>query len=170
MRAMYPISTAAIQMHELVTTDLDLSSDAATWRELLDELRALKYEEGLEPEICYYRLIDPGGLHTLGGVAAGGRVPGEGGVGCGRATNPGFGAGIFAHEIGHMYGRLHAPCCGADSIDENSPHAEGDVGQCGMDIRQNRPSRRADRRLSRCNRRPWRCHLRYSPVSVLLTR
>ena len=74
MRAMYPISTAAIQMHELVTTDLDLSSDAATWRELLDELRALKYEEGLEPEICYYRLIDPGGLHTLGGVAAGGRV------------------------------------------------------------------------------------------------
>lgn len=40
----------------------------------------------------------------------------------------------FAHELGHNFGRMHAPCGNADNADPGFPHAGGRIGQVGHDV------------------------------------
>jgi len=43
------------------------------------------------------------------------------------------------HELGHTYGRLHAPACGAGSPDPHYPYAGGVIGVWGTDVFANPP-------------------------------
>ena len=43
-------------------------------------------------------------------------------------------SGVAAHELGHNFGRSHAPCGGVSSSDPNYPYAGGVIGQWGYDM------------------------------------
>ncbi|MDP1859052.1 MAG: hypothetical protein Q8K82_10290, partial [Gemmatimonadaceae bacterium] len=42
--------------------------------------------------------------------------------------------GVMAHEVGHNFGRFHAPSCGAGGPDPSYPYAEGKIGVNGYNI------------------------------------
>ena len=44
------------------------------------------------------------------------------------------GGTVAAHELGHNWGRNHAPCGGPAGIDANYPHSDGSTGSYGVDI------------------------------------
>jgi hypothetical protein len=41
-------------------------------------------------------------------------------------------ASTMAHEVGHNHGREHAPCGGADGVDQNFPHSNAAIGWWGF--------------------------------------
>lgn len=43
-------------------------------------------------------------------------------------------SGVIAHELGHNFGLLHAPCGGAGRPDRNFPHPGGRIGVWGYDF------------------------------------
>ena len=44
---------------------------------------------------------------------------------------------IVAHELGHNFGQLHAPCGGPSGVDANYPYKDGSIGSWGIDPRNN---------------------------------
>ncbi|AYJ73947.1 hypothetical protein phiLo_95 [Thermus phage phiLo] len=63
-----------------------------------------------------------GGMGLIGGPVAVGY------------DSPFGGPGIMAHELGHNFGRLHAPCGGAQDVDQNYPYDGGKTGVWGYDL------------------------------------
>ena len=55
-------------------------------------------------------------------------------VGAGVAFNPEDGGETAVHEVGHMFGRYHAPCY-VNSWDDDYPYEDGAVGVMGWDPR-----------------------------------
>ena len=60
-----------------------------------------------------------------------GYVPGRAAVGWDKLPSA---SGVAAHELGHNFGRSHAPCGGVASPDPNYPYAGGVTGQWGYDL------------------------------------
>ena len=44
------------------------------------------------------------------------------------------GGTVVAHELGHNWGRNHAPCGGPGGVDLGYPHPDGSTGSYGMDV------------------------------------
>jgi uncharacterized protein YjdB len=53
----------------------------------------------------------------------------------GWASDPAFTRVTVAHELGHNFGRPHAPCGPADNTDPNFPYPGGLIGVPGHDVR-----------------------------------
>ncbi len=51
------------------------------------------------------------------------------------ASDPAFTRVTVAHELGHNFGRPHAPCGPADNTDPNFPYPGGTIGVPGHDVR-----------------------------------
>ncbi len=132
---MYPTTEVITSVGEPFYTAIDIGVGFDTWDDLLDDLRSLKQQEGAPSDLHYYGLLNPDGARGAGGLAGAGYGrdgPTAGaGVGLGRSPNN---AGIFAHEVGHMNGRPHSPCGGADGVDNEYPYFDGNIGVWGYDI------------------------------------
>jgi hypothetical protein len=50
-----------------------------------------------------------------------------------RYNNANSSGRLAAHEIGHNFGRYHAPCGGPSGIDQNYPYANASIGHYGLD-------------------------------------
>ena len=98
-----------------------------TYRHVLQLLATLRLAEA--PERTYYGLmpslpgIAGGGLGLLGQPAAVGS----------QFQGPNVGAGLVAHELGHTFGLLHAPCGMRGGIDPDYPYPDGTIGVWGRD-------------------------------------
>jgi len=129
-----------VRMHPLAAVNVDVraaytytdtaqiqSSDGnGVWLRILSQMSALQAAEGGTKN--YYGVIaTPYG----GGVAGYGYVPGRAAVGWDKLPSA---SGVAAHELGHNFGRSHAPCGGAGSPDPNFPYAGGLTGQWGYDM------------------------------------
>jgi len=95
------------------------------WLRILSEINTLRAAEGGTRN--YYGVIS---VPYGGGIAGYGYVPGRTSVGWDKL--PGA-AGVVSHELGHNFGRSHAPCGGVSSSDPNYPYAGGVTGQWGYD-------------------------------------
>jgi len=129
-----------VRMHPLAVVNVDVRapytySDTAqiqsndgngVWLKILSQINALQAAEGGTKN--YFGII---AVPYGGGIAGYGYVPGRAAVGWDKLPSA---SGVTAHELGHNFGRQHAPCGGAGSPDPNYPYAGGVTGQWGYDM------------------------------------
>jgi Peptidase M66 len=116
LRTPYTTSAPALQSNDL----------NGSWLQILSEVDALRTADGSSR---YYF----GVVHTTytSGVAGLGYVPGRAAIGWDFLPSA---TGITAHEVGHNFGRWHAPCGNPSAVDASYPYAGGVTGVYGYDV------------------------------------
>jgi hypothetical protein len=129
---MYPLPGYDATVHQVYTTTTaaPLQSDDANgaWNTILSEMFALQVTEGSERQ--YYGVVRIG---YQSGIAGLGFIGLPVAIGYDRPDDRGR---VAAHELGHTWNRLHAPCGNPPGSDPNFPHAGGIIGRIGYDIVQ----------------------------------
>jgi hypothetical protein len=141
----YPVSVLNADVRTPYTTDrTDFVTDE--WIEILSEIRALRVADGSSR--YYYGVLRQRPGQPIGGIAY---IGGRSGIGHDQMPRA---AEIYAHELGHNFGRLHAPCGNPLSIDPEYPHDFAAIGAHGIDVDANQliPPTHKDL-LSYCT--PW---------------
>jgi hypothetical protein len=130
VRRTFPLSGINLSYRAPMNFSGDLS-DVNEWVRLLNELTSLKDFDGAPDSQVYYGLIPTrdvtGTTHyyNIGGIGwLGVRVA----MGLDNLYNVG------AHEIGHTFGRLHAPCGGVSNVDPEYPYPSASIGNYGIDV------------------------------------
>ncbi|MEP6689844.1 MAG: hypothetical protein ABJD07_01740 [Gemmatimonadaceae bacterium] len=125
----WPIPGYSAIVHAVFTTSAPaLQSDDANraWSQILGEISGLRGVEGSARD--YYGVVHA----TYGsGIAGLGYVGYPAAVGWDYLPS---GDGVTAHELGHNFGRAHAPCGGASGPDPSYPYANAIIGMTGFDI------------------------------------
>ncbi len=102
-------------------------TDSNTWSDLLDELRILRQMDGSGR--YYYGFVRVGYTSGIAGIGYLGFPVAVGWDYAGSAP------AVMAHELGHNFGRSHAPC--GVSGDPNYPYPNATLGTWGYDRRNN---------------------------------
>lgn len=142
---MYPVHDVNVAVHPAYHFDgnLDNSSD---WGVLLNEISTLKDIEGQPNSTVYFGvipLLDSSGSSWFdgSGVVGYGWVGWRAAIGVTKATIR-IGSWYYnipgddyaAHEVGHNFGRLHAPC--GVTGESSYPYSGGIIGQYGFQVSQ----------------------------------
>jgi hypothetical protein len=127
----YPVQAVDADLHEIYTTsttDALVADDAnGAWVTVLNELDAVRVAEGTDR--TYYGVVQ---VDYGSGIAGLGNVGIPSAIGFDRAADRSH---VMAHELGHTFNRLHAPCGQASSpIDPSYPYAGGLTGSYGYDV------------------------------------
>lgn len=126
-RDMHPINTVTWGVRTPYTTSYTLGSDGTNWNAVLSELYSLRAADGASAN--YYGVAK---------VGYGSGVAGMGYIGAPAALGWDYlptGSEIMAHELGHNWGRQHAPCGGVANPDAAFPYAGGSIGVYGFNVR-----------------------------------
>jgi hypothetical protein len=127
-RSILPLGSVTVDVRAPFTTNapaLQSNDGNGAWVQILSELNALRAAEG---EGRFYAGIVRTGYSA--GIAGLGYVPGHTTL---TWDNPVSTSEVLAHELGHNFGRLHAPCGGAGGADPDYPYAGGEIGVFGYD-------------------------------------
>lgn len=128
-RDMHPLSAVTSTTRAPYTTTLSVSSDGTNWSPLLSELRALRTTDGASQN--YYGVAK---VSYSSGVAGIGYIGAPVSMGWDYLPSA---SEVMAHELGHNWGRQHAPCGGVGGPDANFPYAGGTIGVFGFNVRLN---------------------------------
>jgi hypothetical protein len=111
--------------HRALTRD-----DEAGWASVLSEVNALRTADATHR--YYHGIVHVSYTTGIAGIAY---VRGRSGLSWDYLPS---GAEIFAHEMGHNFGRDHSPCGNPSGVDEQYPttgaYAGGFIGQFGFDV------------------------------------
>jgi len=133
-RKMHPIASFNTAVHAAYTTTtsdtLEAENGNSAWSTILQEIEALRVLEGSAR--YYYGVAKVSYTSGVAGVAYVSNGFGEHAA-LGWDYLP-TGAAVAAHELGHNWGRNHAPCGGPSGVDDGFPFADGRIGVYGMDI------------------------------------
>ncbi|MFN8011519.1 MAG: immunoglobulin domain-containing protein [Holophagaceae bacterium] len=142
-RRMYPVEVVDAALGAGYTTSATLLSDGTGWSTLLSEIESKRIADGNQSSRYYYGCL---ATSYASGVAGLGYVPGSSGSTSSRSAigwdKTGYSDGgnypeVFAHEVGHNFGRSHAPCGGPAGVDPGYPYANADIGVYGYDVTNN---------------------------------
>jgi hypothetical protein len=103
----------------------ELQSGGTNWTTLLSELNAVRVAEGSSR--MYYGVVRVG---YTSGVAGLGYIGVPTAIGWDHQPS---GTEVMAHELGHNFGRLHAPCGGPSGVDNQFPYSGATIGAFGYD-------------------------------------
>lgn len=141
MRA-YPIDAINVSIrdeHLSFTGNLDSYPDVAPWVSLLNAVTSLKVLDTASESTVYYAYLpfscgwfdcNGGGIAGIGWIGQRASVGIDFGTSAGDIEDTGI---LAAHEIGHNFGRLHAPCRVSEP-DSDYPYAGASIGEYGLDI------------------------------------
>ncbi len=128
-RDMLPVGTLSWNIRAPYTTSNTLLSDGAGWSVTLSELYALRAADRSADH--YYGVVK---VPYAAGVAGMGYIGAPASLGWDYLPS---GNSTLAHELGHNFGRQHAPCGGVGGPDANYPYAGGLIGVFGFNVRTN---------------------------------
>ncbi|MEP7344248.1 MAG: hypothetical protein ABI877_03230 [Gemmatimonadaceae bacterium] len=126
---LYPVSTVDVDVRAPYTTsapELDANNANGSWTQILGEINALRTADANAR--YYYGVVS---VTYNSGVAGVGYVPGRAAIGWDNLPS---GGEVLTHEVGHNFGRFHAPCGGAGGVDPSYPYPGGTIGVSGYDV------------------------------------
>ncbi|MBA3497280.1 MAG: hypothetical protein H0T86_09255, partial [Gemmatimonadales bacterium] len=130
-RRMYPMAVSDADLHLPYTTTftgaLEPDDANSAWLTILSEIDALRVAEG--ETRTYYGVVRIG---YSSGIAGLGYIGVPTAIGYDDVSDRGR---VMAHELGHNWGRLHAPCGFPGGVDPDYPHPGGTIGAYGVDMR-----------------------------------
>ena len=137
IRAMHPIDAVNVQVRTPYTTTATLQADGTGWTTVLDELDAARVASPQSSRYWYGVAKVPYSVGVAGVAFVSDAQSGPQRTGLGWDYLP-SGSEVAAHELGHNWGRTHAPSpCVATppgSLDAQYPHSNGSVGVFGFDV------------------------------------
>jgi Metallo-peptidase family M12B Reprolysin-like len=132
-RRMYPATSFTTSVGEpLVITSDTLEAENANnaWGNILFELDSKRAVDN--PSSYYYGVTKVSYTSGVAGVAyVSGGTSERSALGW---DNMPTGAAVAAHELGHNWGRNHAPCGGPAGLDTGYPFSDGRIGVYGLDV------------------------------------
>lgn len=121
LTGIYPVTSVETKVRAPFTWTQTIDpADSGSWAALLGGLAQARASDGSERN--YYGWVP---------ANFGGGVAGIGYVGRGVGTGRDDSRNVAAHELGHNFGRNHAPCGGAGGADPSYPYANGRIGTSG---------------------------------------
>jgi hypothetical protein len=129
LTAMFPVQQVDVDVRAPYTTSYSASTGNG-WSSILREMGALQAAEGRDR--YYYGVVNS----TSGGIAGIGYIGLPAALGYDR--QPGA-AQTMAHELGHNFGRYHAPCGGPSGADPAWPTANAVLDVVGWDVQAGAP-------------------------------
>ncbi|MDQ2930473.1 MAG: M66 family metalloprotease, partial [Gemmatimonadota bacterium] len=124
----HPISAYSADVHATYTSSslaLTSSNSNGSWTTLLGEMQALRVAEGSPRN--YFGIVR---VSYTGGIAGISYI----GANASLGYDGGSTAEIISHELGHSWGRSHAPCGINGSTDPSYPYPQGNIGVYGYDV------------------------------------
>lgn len=157
MQRMFPIANIDAAVREPYTYQgPELQSGGGNWTALLSEINALRVTEATGR--MYYGVIRVG---YTSGVAGVGYIGVPASIGWDHQPSA---TGVMAHELGHNFGRLHAPCGNPQGVDGSFPYGGGTIGVFGYDIISNSPKFPVLRDLMTYCDPPWISDYTYKAI------
>jgi hypothetical protein len=160
-RKIHPVSSIDAEVRAAYTVQgLGFDPQGNTWQAAVAELDAVRVAEGSNR--FYYGVVntDYNGGGVVG-IAAG--IPAGASLGWDRMPDAPI---TVAHEIGHDWGRRHAPCGGAGGPDPLYPYPLGMIGVYGLDVETQEvklPGANTDI-MGYCDARFWISDYNYSAI------
>lgn len=138
MYQMNPIERLDFEVHAPVPWNQPLNN----FNELNEHMSQMRFDEGADPEVYYYGLIDicAFDLNGFGGQAYGIPTSTSQGdayqrVSSGLSLDPEWSAELFVHEVGHSQGRRHVRCNGDEGgANPMYPFEGGALGEWGFGV------------------------------------
>lgn len=125
---MFPISAYSVDVRAVFTTNAPaLQADGTSWVTIINELNTLRLAEGT-PRHYVGILKTP----YSSGVVGIGFLPGK--TALSWDAGSGAASSTIAHELGHNWGRAHAPCGNPGGPDASYPYPNGTIGVYGFDL------------------------------------
>jgi hypothetical protein len=124
----HPISSYSADVHATYTTNafaLTGSNGNGAWETILGEMLALRVSEGSPRN--YFGIVK---TSYTGGIVGISYIGGAASLGYDGTSE----VEIISHELGHAWGRLHAPCGINGTTDPNYPYPSGNIGVYGFDV------------------------------------
>jgi Peptidase M66 len=126
---MHPLGATTVDVRSAFTTDAPvLASDDnnGAWGRILGEIYALRNADGFQGDyVGVVQVTYGGGIAGLGYVGAPASVAWD------KAASA---SGVVAHELGHNFGRSHAPCGNPSGPDPQYPYPNASIGTWGLDL------------------------------------
>ena len=124
----HPISSYSADVHATYTTSalaLTGGNSNGAWQSILSEMQALRVAEGSPRN--YFGIVKTSYTSGIVGISY---IGGGASVGYDGATA----VEIISHELGHAWGRSHAPCGINGTTDPSYPYPSGNIGVYGLDV------------------------------------
>jgi hypothetical protein len=136
LRSAYPVAQVNVSHHAPYNFTGDLSRPG-DWQRLLEGLTSLwAVEKGFGSPELFFGLIPtngPQGSWFQSGIAGLGWIGQRVAIGLDLGEET---AVLAAHEIGHNFGRRHAPCGNPNNVDPHFPYPNGSIGVFGFDTQE----------------------------------
>lgn len=123
---MHPMSSMSADVRSTYsTTNVFVDDDTNNaWSKILSEIEVIRVAEGSGR--YYVGIVKDNGHSKWGGI---GYRPGKSTV----SIDYGAASEIIPHELGHNWGRAHAPCGNPSGTDPSYPYSGGIIGRYGFD-------------------------------------
>jgi hypothetical protein len=124
----HPISSYNADVHATYTTTASAVTGENTngaWQAILSEMQALRAAEGSPRN--YFGIVKTSYTSGIVGISY---IGGGASVGYDGSTA----IEIISHELGHAWGRSHAPCGVTGATDPSYPYPSGNIGVYGLDV------------------------------------
>ncbi len=141
--ATYPAAHIELTVGATMPTNTTLAANGAGWDMVLNQLLTFRQTQGAAFDEYYYAVVAPAtsmftfctsfciaGLSSW--VQQASQAELRGGMGLGFSGDASAETAI--HEVGHLHGRLHAPCGTWDGLEPGYPYGDGSIGVWGYDL------------------------------------
>ena len=151
LKSVHPLGVVSTHVGASFSTSASFGTppnggDSPFWTALISQLDLARIADPVEPDVNWYGVVLPppgftftsfGGFSYIptSGSATGPNTRTGSGVGPGWFARPTQARDLVAHEIGHSFGRRHAPCgAAAPPLDPSYPIPGGTLDATGFDV------------------------------------